>query len=162
MLGIRLFFIGILASAVIGAGAYVMKLRSDNAILQANQIKLEESINSQKEVIENQKADFQEILKANADMNKLVNNLKDDIEALDKRFNKKERDIVMDAIVQLVEEGTSGGTATTETKERIIHSWIPIEQAGLNFNGRFALENEHDKAAFNSGLSERSKKHFEW
>ena len=93
MLGIRLFFIGILASAVIGAGAYVMKLRSDNAILQANQIKLEESINSQKEVIENQKADFQEILKANADMNKLVNNLKDDIEALDKRFNKKERDI---------------------------------------------------------------------
>jgi uncharacterized membrane-anchored protein YhcB (DUF1043 family) len=93
MLGIRLFFIGILASAVIGAGAYVMKLRSDNAILQANQLKLEESINTQKEVIENQKKDFAEILDANKKMNELVNNLKKDLDELDKRFNKKERDI---------------------------------------------------------------------
>ena len=44
MLGIRLFFIGILASAVIGAGVYVMKLRSDNATLKANQIKLESAV----------------------------------------------------------------------------------------------------------------------
>ena len=44
MLGIRLFLIGILASAVIGAGVYVMKLRSDNAILKANQVKLESAI----------------------------------------------------------------------------------------------------------------------
>jgi hypothetical protein len=32
--GIRLLFIGIIASAVIGASVYVMKLRSDNAILK--------------------------------------------------------------------------------------------------------------------------------
>ena len=62
MLGVRLFLIGILASAVVGAGVYVMKLRSDNAILKANAIKMESAIADQKTLIENQKKDFQEIL----------------------------------------------------------------------------------------------------
>ena len=48
MLGFRLFFIGILASAVVGAGVYVMKLRSDNAILKANAVKMESAITEQK------------------------------------------------------------------------------------------------------------------
>ena len=93
MLGIRLFFIGILASAVIGAGAYVMKLQKDNAILKENAIKLESAIGEQKTLIENQKKDFAEIVEANKEMNKLINLLKKDIEDLDKRFNKKDRDI---------------------------------------------------------------------
>jgi len=76
MLGIRLFFIGILASAVIGAGVYVMKLRSDNAILKSNAIKMESAIADQKELLESQKADFAEILKSNQEMNKLIGNLK--------------------------------------------------------------------------------------
>ena len=50
---------------VAGAGMYVMKLRSDNAILKANQIKLEEAVSSQKELIAKQQEDFKEILKAN-------------------------------------------------------------------------------------------------
>ena len=69
MLGIRLFLIGILASAVIGACVYVMKLRSDNAILKANQVKLESAVAEQQTLIENQKKDFQEILDANKKMN---------------------------------------------------------------------------------------------
>lgn len=93
MLGIRLFFIGILASAVIGAGFYVMKLRSDNAILKANAIKLESAVAEQKQVIENQKKDFEEILAANQKMNELVSALKKDLDDLDKRFNKGKRDI---------------------------------------------------------------------
>ena len=40
----------------------------------------------------NQKKDFQAILTANNEMNELVNNLKKDLEDLDKRFNKKNRD----------------------------------------------------------------------
>ena len=52
MLGIRLFLIGILASAVVGAGVYVMKLRSDNAILKANQVKLESAVAEQQTLIE--------------------------------------------------------------------------------------------------------------
>ena len=76
MLGFRLFFIGILASAVIGAGIYVMKLRSDNAILKANQVKLESAVAEQQELITSQKNDFKEILNANKKMNELVNVLK--------------------------------------------------------------------------------------
>ena len=92
MLGIRLFLIGILASAVVGAGVYVMKLRSDNAILKANAVKMEEAISDQQELITQQKQDFKEIMAANQKMNELVGNLKKDLEDLDKRFNKKNRD----------------------------------------------------------------------
>ena len=92
MLGMRLFFIGILASAVIGAGVYVMKLRSDNAILKANQIKLESAVAEQQQLITKQKEDFEEILAANQKMNELVNALKKDLDDLDKRFNKGARD----------------------------------------------------------------------
>ena len=58
----------------------------------SNQIQLELSIESQKQVIEKQKQDFSKILKANKKMNTLVNNLQKDINALDKRFNKGARD----------------------------------------------------------------------
>ena len=92
MLGFRLFFIGILASAVIGAGVYVMKLRSDNAILKANAVKMEEAISDQQELITQQKQDFKEIMAANQKMNELVGNLKKDLDDLDKRFNKNNRD----------------------------------------------------------------------
>ena len=37
---------------------YVMKLRSDNAILKANQMKLEEAVAEQKELITKQKKIF--------------------------------------------------------------------------------------------------------
>ena len=93
MLSIRLFFIGIISAALIGGAAYVMKLRSDNAILKANQIKLESAVAEQQNLIENQKKDFEEILSANKKMNELVSNLKKDLDDLDKRFNKKDRDI---------------------------------------------------------------------
>ena len=93
MLGFRLFFIGIIASALIGAGVYVMKLRSDNAILKANQIKLESAVAEQQQLITQQKEDFKEIMAANKKMNELVTALKKDLDDLDKRFNKKNRDI---------------------------------------------------------------------
>ena len=98
MLGIRLFLIGILVTALAGGGYYVMKLRADNEILKANAIKLEGAITEQKELIENQKKDFEEILQANKEMNKLVEALKQDFEDLDKRFNKKNRDVGLLAI----------------------------------------------------------------
>ena len=58
MFGIRLFLIGIVASALIGAGVYVMKLRSDNAILKANQINLESAVFEKQLLITKQKEDF--------------------------------------------------------------------------------------------------------
>ena len=93
MLGLRLFFIGIVATAIAGGGFYVFKLQKDNAILKANAIKMESAISEQQELIENQKKDFQAILTANNEMNELVTALKNDLDNLDKRFNKGKRDV---------------------------------------------------------------------
>ena len=90
---IRMIMIGVMVAGLAGAGAYVFKLRADNATLKANQIKLESAVSEQKQLIENQKKDFDNILQANKDMNKLINVLKKDFEDLDKRFNKGKRDI---------------------------------------------------------------------
>ncbi len=46
---LKLVMVGLLITGIAGAGMYVMKLRSDNAILKANQMKLEEAVSSQKE-----------------------------------------------------------------------------------------------------------------
>ena len=89
---VRVIIMAVVFIGISRVGVYVMKLRSDNAILQANQIQLELSIESQKQVIAKQKEDFGKILEANKKMNTLVNNLQKDINALDKRFNKGARD----------------------------------------------------------------------
>ena len=119
-MGIRLFFIGIIISAVIGAGAYVMKLQRDNTILKENAVKLESAISEQKQVIENQKKDFEEILNANKKINELINNLKKDLDDLDKRFSKKDRDIgklAIDrtgAIERVINKGADNATRCIE------------------------------------------------
>ena len=120
MLGFRLFFIGILASAVIGAGVYVMKLKSNKAILKANQVKLEEAVSSQKELIVKQQNDFKEILAANKKMNELVSNLKKDLDDLDNRFNKDGRDFgkialeKTDAINRIINKGSDNASRCIE------------------------------------------------
>ena len=88
----KMIMVGVVVAGIAGAGFYVMKLQKDNAILKANQIKLEQSVESQKKVIEKQKADFGQILEANKKMNALVNNLQKDLADLDKRFTKGGRD----------------------------------------------------------------------
>jgi septal ring factor EnvC (AmiA/AmiB activator) len=89
----KMIMVGVMVAGLAGAGAYVFKLRADNATLKANQIKLESAVSEQKELIQKQQKDFKEILQANQDMNKLVEVLKKDIDELDKRFNKGKRDI---------------------------------------------------------------------
>ena len=110
---IKKVMVGLLITGIAGAGMYVMKLRSDNAILKANQMKLEEAVSSQKELIANQKKDFQEILDANNKMNELVSVLKKDLDDLDKRFNKKNRDVGKLAIAKTesIERITNGASA---------------------------------------------------
>ena len=133
MLSFRLFFIGLLISAIIGAGAYVMKLQRDNAILKENAVKLESAITEQKTLIENQKKDFAEILEANKKINDLVNNLKKDLEDLDKRFTKKDRDIGKLAIekTKVLERIINKGT---ENAKRCIEiaSGSPLTEKELN------------------------------
>jgi uncharacterized membrane-anchored protein YhcB (DUF1043 family) len=90
---IRMIITVLLLAGIGGAGIYVMKLRADNAVLKANQIKLEQSVESQKQLIEQQKKDFEDILKANKQLNVLVEGLKKDFNDLDQRFNKGGRDL---------------------------------------------------------------------
>lgn len=90
---IRIMIVVLLMAGISGAGIYVMKLRSDNAILKANQTKLEGAIAEQNKVLEQQKQDFEAILESNKKLNTLINTFKKDLEDLDKRFTKKNRDI---------------------------------------------------------------------
>jgi chromosome segregation ATPase len=116
----RLFFIGIIITSLLGAGAYVFKLQRDNVILKENAVKLESAISEQKQVIENQKKDFAEILEANKKINELINNLKKDLDDLDKRFTKKDRDIgklAIDrtgAIERVINKGADNATRCIE------------------------------------------------
>ena len=119
-MGIRLFFIGIFISALIGAGGYIFKLQRDNVILKENAVKLESAISEQKTLIENQKKDFAEMLEANKKINELVNNLKKDLDDLDKRFSKKDRDIGKlaiertGAIERVINKGSDNATRCIE------------------------------------------------
>jgi len=90
---VKMVFTIIMVLAVSGAGAYVLKLRGDNAILKGNQAKMEMALEQQTKYIEQQKKDYEAILKANQEVNKLVGTLKKDIDDLDKRFNKGTRDL---------------------------------------------------------------------
>ena len=89
----RIYLIGFIILALLGSAGYVIKLQRDNTILKQNAVKLESAVAEQKQLIENQKKDFEEILAANKKINELVNNLKKELDDLDKRFNKGDRDI---------------------------------------------------------------------
>lgn len=95
---IRMIITGLMIAGLAGGVAYVYKLKADNAILKENAIKLEQSINSQKEVIAQQKEDFENILEANKKLTALNLTLDKELKALDDKFNKtnasgKKRDI---------------------------------------------------------------------
>ena len=54
---------------------------------------MEKSIQSQTELIQQQKVDFEAIMESNKKLNVLVQTFKKDLDDLDKRFNKKKRDV---------------------------------------------------------------------
>jgi len=143
MFGIRLFLIGIVATAIAGGGYYVVKLQKDNAILKANAIKLESAVADQKQLIENQKKDFTEILDANNKMNELVGVLKKDLEDLDKRFNKKNRDVGKLAIAKTksIERITNGASALA-TRCIEIASGSPLTEAEKNATKKSEINSE--------------------
>jgi chromosome segregation ATPase len=128
-----------------GGVSYVYKLKADNATLKSNQVKMEQALDAQAKYIEQQKKDFEDIMKANQEVNKLVGNLKKDIDDLDKRFNKGTRDLGKtamerpDAMERIVNKASdkalrcveiAGGSPLTEqeikaTKKSEINSECP-------------------------------------
>ena len=143
MFGIRLFFIGLIATAIAGGGFYVFKLQKDNAILKANAIKMESAISEQKELIENQKKDFEAILSANKEMNELIGKLKTDFANLDKRFNKKNRDVGLLAIekTEAIERITN---AASDKATRCIEiaSGSPLTEKEINATKKSEINTE--------------------
>lgn len=125
---VKIIFVAMLISAIAGAGLYVMKLRSDNAILKANQIELERSVESQKELLQKQKEDFEDILESNKKLNSLINVLQKDLEDLDKRFNKKKRDIGKlaveraEAIERIINKGAENAARCIELASGAPHT----------------------------------------
>ena len=99
----------IMIMGIAGGGMYVFKLRADNAKLKANQVQLETAITEQNKVLEQQKADFEAIMESNKKLNVLIQTFKKDLNELDKRFNKKKRDVGKLAI------------AKTKAVERIVN-----------------------------------------
>ena len=140
---LKIAMVAILITGIAGAGMYVMKLRSDNAILKANQVKLESAVADQKQLIENQKKDFEEILNANKKMNELVSVLKKDLEDLDKRFNKKNRDVGKLAIAKTksIERITNGASALA-TRCIEISSGAELTEAEKNATKKSEINTE--------------------
>ena len=116
----RIYIIGFVILALLGSAGYVLKLQRDNTILKENAVKLESAVAEQKQLIENQKKDFEEILAANKKINELVNNLKKELDDLDKRFTKKDRDIgklAIDrtpAVEKVINKGADNATRCIE------------------------------------------------
>mgnify|MGYP003658997272 FL=1 len=139
----RLFLIGIIITSLLGAGAYVIKLQRDNGILKANAEKLESAVADQKQLIVNQKKDFKEILGANKKMNELVSVLKKDLTDLDKRFNKKNRDVGKLAIqrTESIERITNGASALA-TRCIEIASGSPLTEAEKNATKKSEINSE--------------------
>ena len=71
-----------------GGFVYVKTLKSDLAISEANNAKLQESVADQKAVIEQQQKDFTAILAANKSLEETNQRLQKEFAALDERFNK--------------------------------------------------------------------------
>ena len=139
----RMIMIGVMVAGLAVAGAYVMKLRSDNATLKANQIKLESAVTEQKELIENQKKDFKKILDANNKINELVNVLKKDLEDLDKRFNKKNRDVGKLAIQKTESiERITNGASKLATRCIEIASGSPLTDKEKNATKKSEINSE--------------------
>ena len=85
---------------IVGGVGYVLKLRSDNAILKTNNKLLEDSVAQQQEALEQQKKDFEQIMETNKRLTILSNNLQKELNDLDKRFTKQGRDIGKTAIAK--------------------------------------------------------------
>jgi uncharacterized coiled-coil protein SlyX len=85
---IKIAMLVIMLGGLAGGVAYVMKLRADLAISEANNAKLESAVSDQKAVIEQQLKDVEAIRSAMAEQNALNEKLNASIKDLADKFNK--------------------------------------------------------------------------
>ena len=85
---IKIALVLIMLAGAGGGFMYVKTLKSDLAISEANNAKLQESVADQKAVIEQQAKDFKAILAANKELEEKNRVLQAEFKNLDERFNK--------------------------------------------------------------------------
>lgn len=85
---IKIAMVLIMLAGAGGGFVYVKNIKADLATSEANNLKLEQSVASQKAVIEQQANDFKKILEANKELEQTNKTLAAEFAALDKRFNK--------------------------------------------------------------------------
>ena len=145
---LKLILIGITLLGATGGVAYVYKLKADNAILKENQIKLEEAVNEQQQVIAQQKQDFESILQANKELNELSASLQKDLDVLDDKFNKtnasgKKRDIgdLANARPSTIERIINRATANAQRCVEIAMG-SPLTEKELNATKKSEINSE--------------------
>ena len=112
---IKIALIVIMMAGAGGGYIYVKNLKADLATSEANNAKLEQSVNDQKAVIEQQKKDFTAILAANKALEEKNAILNKEFKALDQRFNKINGQGEVRDIGKLAEERSS-------SVERVVNS----------------------------------------
>ena len=85
---IKIALVLVILAGAGGGFMYVKNLKADLATSEANNVKLEESVKSQKAVIQQMKEDFEAITRIKAEMEKQNKILLAEFKALDKKFNK--------------------------------------------------------------------------
>ena len=87
--GAKMVFMGVILTAVVGGFLYVKGLQKDLAVAKENMIKMEQAISDQKKVIEQQKIDFEAIIKANKELVEQQNKLTAEYKSLDTSLSSK-------------------------------------------------------------------------
>lgn len=123
--GVKMALIGGVIAVAVGGYIYVNGLQKDLAVAKENNVKLEQSVESQKAVIEQMQRDFELQKEINLKLDTQVKTLQKEYASLDDRFNKinssgKKRDIgalAVDkskAIERIVNKGTANAQRCVE------------------------------------------------
>ena len=87
---IRMVLILVIIGVVVGGLWYITNLKADLAVSELNNQKLEEATKSQNELIEKMQADIAQIQQINSDLQEQNAKQKKDVDALAKKFDKRD------------------------------------------------------------------------
>ena len=128
---IKIAMILLLLASAGGGIWYVKKLQQDNAILKANQIKLESAVNDQKAVIEQQEQDFKKIRSTLTKLEEEKAKLQKDKDDLSKRLGKHDIGNLAENKPGLVEKIINGASKNAQRCVEIA-SGSPMTEEELN------------------------------
>ena len=87
---IRMVLILVIIGVVVGGLWYITNLKADLAVSELNNQKLEEATKSQNELIEKMQVDIAQIQQINSDLQEQNTKQKKDVDALAKKFDKRD------------------------------------------------------------------------